>query len=49
MTDENVTVSVEADTSAFDRALTDLEKVFVKLRLKPDNGTEKCNRFRQGA
>lgn len=26
MTDENVTVSVEADTSAFDRALTDLEK-----------------------
>lgn len=26
MTDETVTVSVEADTSAFDRALTDLEK-----------------------
>jgi len=26
MTDETVTVSVDADTSAFDRALTDLEK-----------------------
>lgn len=26
MTDETLTVSVEADTSAFDRALTDLEK-----------------------
>lgn len=26
MADENVTVAVEADTSAFDRALTDLEK-----------------------
>ncbi len=26
MTDQTVTVSVEADTSAFDRALTDLEK-----------------------